>query len=56
MKMADGGFRPSYNVQMVMAGSALGGPRTIVGVRVTNVGSDMGSITPMLEQVQQRTG
>lgn len=56
MKMADGGFRPSYNVQMVTAGSPLGGPRTIVGVRVTNQGSDMGSITPMLEQVEQRTG
>jgi hypothetical protein len=56
MKMADGGFRPAYNVQMVTAGSPLGGPRTIVGVRVTNVGSDMGSITPMLEQIQQRTG
>jgi transposase len=56
MKMADGGFRPSYNVQMVTAGSPLGGPRTIVGVRVTNQGSDMGSITPLLEQVEQRTG
>lgn len=56
MKMADGGFRPSYNVQMVTAGSPLGGPRTIVGVRVTNLGSDMGSITPLLEQIEQRTG
>jgi transposase len=56
MKMADGGFRPSYNVQMVTAGSPLGGPRTIVGVRVTNLGSDMGSIKPLLEQVEQRTG
>jgi transposase len=56
MKMADGGFRPAYNVQMVTAGSPMGGPRTVVGVRVTNVGSDMGSITPMLEQVEQRTG
>lgn len=56
MKMADGGFRPAYNVQMATAGSPLGGPRTIVGVRVTNVGSDMGSITPMLEQIERRTG
>ena len=56
MKMADGGFRPAYNVQMATAGSPLGGPRTIVGVRVTNVGSDMGSVTPMLEQIEQRTG
>ena len=36
---------------MATAGSALGGPRTIVGVRVTNIGSDMGSITPMLDQI-----
>ncbi len=56
MKMADGGFRPAYNVQMATAGSPLGGPRTIVGVRVTNVGSDMGSITPMLHDIQRRTG
>ena len=56
MKMADGGFRPAYNVQMATAGSPLGGRRTIVGVRVTNVGSDMRSIVPMLEQVKLRTG
>lgn len=56
MKMGDGGFRPAYNVQMVTAGSEMGGPRTIVGVRVTNVGSDMGSITPLLDEVEQRTG
>lgn len=56
MKMGDGGFRPAYNVQMATAGSEMGGPRTIVGVRVTNVGSDMGSITPMLDEVERRTG
>jgi hypothetical protein len=56
MKMPDGGFRPAYNVQLATAGSALGGPRTIVGVRVTNRGSDMGSVRPMLEQIEQRTG
>jgi hypothetical protein len=56
MKMADGGFRPAYNVQMATAGSPLGGPRTIVGVRVTNVGSDMSAITPMLDDIQERTG
>jgi transposase len=47
MKMADGGFRPAYNIRMATAGSPLGGPRTIVGVQVTNLGSDMGSITPI---------
>ena len=56
MKMADGGFRPAYNVQLAVAGEETGGPRTIVGVLVTNVGSDMGSVTPMLEQIEQRTG
>ena len=40
MKMADGGFCPAYNVQYGVAGSELGGPRTIVGVAVSNVGSD----------------
>ena len=56
MKMADGGFRPGYNVQYATAGSEMGGPRTIVGVNVTNVGSDMGSLSPMVEQIEQRTG
>jgi transposase len=56
MKMADGGFRPAYNVRMATAGSPLGGTRTIVGVQVTNVGSDMGSVTPMLAEIERRTG
>ena len=56
MKMADGGFRPAFNVQYGVAGSELGGPRTIVGVAVSNVGSDMGSLTPMAEQIEARTG
>lgn len=56
MKMGDGGFRPAYNVQYVVAGSGLGGSRAVVGVKVTNVGSDMGSLTSMMEQVEQRTG
>ena len=56
MKMGDGGFRPGYNVQYAVAGSQMGGPRTIVGVNVTNVGSDMGSVAPMVQQVEARTG
>jgi transposase len=56
MKMADGGFRPAYNIRMVTAGSPLGGPRTIVGLQITNLGSDMGSITPMLDEIKRRTG
>jgi len=56
MKMGDGGFRPAYNVQYAVAGSEMGGHRTIVGVNVTNVGSDMGSLAPMVKQIAERTG
>jgi transposase len=56
MKMPDGGFRPGYNIQLATAGSELGGPRTIVGLLVTNVGSDVGSIAPMLKDIKARTG
>jgi hypothetical protein len=56
MKMPDGGFRPGYNIQFAVAGSEDGGPRTLVGLRVTNVGSDMGSMTPMLADIERRTG
>jgi hypothetical protein len=56
MKMPDGGFRPAFNVQLATAGSEMGGPRTIVGLRVTTIGSDMGSVTPMLDDIQRRTG
>jgi hypothetical protein len=41
---------------MATAGSPEGGPRTIVGVLVTNLGSDVGSITPMLSDIERRTG
>jgi transposase len=56
MKMADGGYRPGYNIQMATAGDVLGGPRTVVGVTITNIGSDMGSVAPMLDQIERRTG
>lgn len=56
MKMADGGFRPAYNVQLAVAGNPQGGPRTIIGVQVTNEGTDAGSLTPMLQQVERRCG
>lgn len=56
MKMGDGGFRPGMNVQMATAGDVMGGPRTIVAVAVTNVGSDMGALAPMVEQIERRTG
>ncbi len=52
MKMADGGFRPGLNVQF----STTADSRVIVGVDVTNVGSDGGEIMPMLDQVEERFG
>jgi transposase len=52
MKLADGGFRPGYNVQLATDMDS----RVIVGVMVTNVQSDQGSFDPMLAQLQQRTG
>jgi len=52
MRMPDGGFRPAYNVQF--AAATQGG--VIVGVSVSDVGSDGGLAKPMIEQIQQRTG
>jgi transposase len=49
MKMADGGYRPAYNVQFATATES----RIIVGVAVTNEGSDSGQMTPMLDQIQE---
>lgn len=53
MKMADGGFRPAYNVQLATTTDTA---RVIVGVSVTKRGSDQGETTPMLEQIEARTG
>jgi transposase len=50
MKMADGGFRPAYNVQF----GTDTGAQVIVGVDVTNSGSDQGEAPPMVEQLQER--
>jgi transposase len=52
MKMPDGGFRPAYNIQL----AADTAHQVIVGVDVTNEGSDMGQAPGMVEQVEQRTG
>ncbi len=56
MKMPGSGFAPAYNVQLATAGDPQGGARTIVGVRVTNVGSDYGSVGPMIDDVEQKCG
>jgi transposase len=53
MKMPDGGFRPAFNVQFATTTDPA---RVIVGVSVTNRGSDQGQAMPMLEQIEVRTG
>jgi transposase len=50
MKMADGGYRPAYNVQFASDGDA----RMIVGVEVTNSGSDCRQMPRMQEQLRER--
>lgn len=52
MKMADGGFRPAYNVHFATDVTS----RVILGVHVTNVGSDQGQLSPMLNDIERRTG
>lgn len=49
MKMPDGGCRPAYNVQFATDLDTL----VIVGVDVTNAGTDAGQLVPMVEQIQQ---
>lgn len=52
MKMAHGAYLPAYNVQLATDVDS----RVIVGVAVTNLGSDRASLPPMLAQVRARTG
>jgi hypothetical protein len=52
MKMADGGFRPGYNVQVASAA----GEQIVVAVDVCNTGSDRGLMRPMLERLRRLTG
>jgi transposase len=52
MKMADGGYRPAYNVQLATDTAS----QIITGVEVTNSGGDQGQMAPMVEQHQQRYG
>jgi len=51
MKMGDGGFRPAYNTQMATDTDS----RVIVGVAVTEEGTDHAQAEPMLEQVEERS-
>jgi len=52
MKMADGGWRPAYNVQLATDCAS----QVIVGVDAVTSGSDMAQLAPMVEQVEQRLG
>lgn len=52
MKMADGGTRPAYNVQLATTDET----RLIVGWDVTNVGSDGGLMSPMMDQIEAHLG
>ena len=52
MRMADGGFRPAYNVQFATDTAS----QVIVGVEVTNRGNDAREMTPMAEQLRRRYG
>jgi hypothetical protein len=50
MKMADGAFRPAYNVQVASAA----GEQIVVAVEVGNNGSDRGLMRPMLERLAEK--
>jgi transposase len=50
MKMADGGYRPAFNVQLATDTQT----QIITGVDVTNSGGDQGKLAPMVEQHQER--
>ena len=52
MKMADGGFRPAFNSQFAADTKT----QVVVGVDVTNLGSDMAEMPPMVEQIEARVG
>lgn len=52
MKMADGSFKPAYNAQIK---TAVHGPY-IIGVSVTDRGSDRGQLKPALDEIERRYG
>lgn len=51
-KMGDGGFRPAFNGQFAVDTET----QIVVGVDVSNSGSDQGKLVPMLEQLKERYG
>jgi len=50
MKMGNGGYNPAFNIQFASDCET----RMIVGVDVTNSGSDAGELPKMIEQLEQR--
>lgn len=52
MKMADGGFRPSYNMQV----ASIAGEQIVVAVEVSTSSSDRGLARPMLEKIEATYG
>jgi transposase len=52
MKMGDGGFRPAFNAQFAAETAS----QVIVGVEVSNAGTDLGQLVPMVAQLQRRYG
>lgn len=52
MKMADGGFRPAYNVQLGTDTET----QIITGVEVSTSGGDQGKMAPMVHQHEERYG
>jgi transposase len=52
MKMADGGYRPAYNVQFAADTRS----QVIVGLDVIATGNDQGQLSPMVRQLEGRYG
>jgi hypothetical protein len=52
MKMADGGFRPAYNIQFATDTKST----AIASVSVDNIGSDMGKMAPMSDALEAQYG
>jgi transposase len=52
MKMADGGFRPAYNVHLTTATGA----NLVVAVEVNNEGTDQTTMVQLAEQIENRHG
>jgi transposase len=50
MKMADGGFRPAYNLHLVSETVA----KVVIAVNVDNVGTDTHAMVPLAEQIEER--